>query len=344
MPHLYPPCGLPAKRPCSLLALILPDSRARPPAFFPTPSHFSSWHNPGFASTMPDARNGKQPEAAGAGDLNQASLRTLPTAAFIGYRPFPPVMNLYPDYSFLVSALKFHKLCGATEDDFIYLVELHVGYTPRGPLNFGRGYYLRNGTSFKDPILTATGEEFLIPLLVSLFKRDTIVKLPPLDEEKNPRDMVDEVLRSGSSKEHGITFGFTVEVGVKKLRRESFEWRKARAPLGGKHEQGSHTIQTQYTLHRLSSGGPAPPSSTPSTSEQPDDDSEAVALLSFNHVLSFTHYFTLELKGEGLTGELGDRWAMMVVTTALSLNFLRQFGKTGKATVGAAQAIHSKKT
>ena len=195
---------------------------------------------------------------------------------------------------------------------------------------------------FKDPILTATGEEFPIPLLVSFFSRDTIVKLPPLDEEKKPRDMVDEVLRSGSSKEHGVTFGFTVEVGVKRLRRESFDWRKSRAPSGGKPEEGGHTTKTQYTLHRLAPGCPAPLSSTSSTSEQPDGDYEAVALLSFNHILSFTHYFTLELKGEGLTGELGDRWPLMVVTTSLSLHFLRQFGKTGKATVGAAQAIHSK--
>jgi hypothetical protein len=249
-------------------------------------------------------------------------------------------MNLYPNYSFFFSALKSHKLCGATEDDFLYLVDLHLGYTHRGPLHFGRGYYLRNGTTFRDSVLAATGEEFRLPFLASLFSRDTVVKLPPLDEEKNPRDKVDEVLRSGFSREHGVSFGFTVEVGVKRLRRESFEWRKARVVTGRKHGEGGHTTTTQYTLHRLALGCTAPPSSTDSATEQPDGDSEVVALLSFNHILSFTHYFTLELKGEGLSGELGDRWVLMVVTTALSLQFLRQFGKTRKATVERAQAIH----
>lgn len=272
--------------------------------------------------------------------------RTLPTAAFIGYRPFPPVMNLYANYSFLLSALKSLKLCGATEDDFLYLVEYHLGYTPRGPLNFGRGYYLRNGTSFRDPVLAATGEDFPIPFFISLFDTDTVVKLPPLDRTKNPRDMVDEVLRAGSSKEHGVTFGFTVEVGVKELCKEHFEWRKAStvpaaAAAGGQRDsQGGvsgHTVKTWYTLHRL---GPSISSAGKITDG--NGEAEIVAVLAFNHVLSFTHLFTLELKGAGRTGELGERWALMVVTTALGIHFLRQCGKTGKVTVGAAQTVHAK--
>ncbi|KAK4125410.1 hypothetical protein N657DRAFT_678539 [Parathielavia appendiculata] len=78
-----------------------------------------------------------------------------------GHRPLPPssdtahyapVMNLYANYSGALglSAMKSHKLCGPTESNFLYLVECHFGYTPRDPLNFGRGYYLRNGTSLKD--------------------------------------------------------------------------------------------------------------------------------------------------------------------------------------------------
>ena len=290
-------------------------------------------------------------QASGRNDLD-LSLRTIPTAAFVGYRPFPPVMNLYANYSFSIfSALKSQKLCGANESDFMYLAEYHLGYTSRGPLNFGRGLYLRNGTAFKDPVLAATGEEFPIPFLVSLFDPDTVVKLPPLNMGKdwNPRDMVTEVLSARTSKEpgHGVTFGFTVEVGVKGVERESFEWRKASAPpAGDRHEseahKGGHTTTALYTLHRLASGRPASPTSTTSAGERTSADGDTVAVLAFNHVLSFTHIFTLELKGAGLTGELGDRWALMVVTTALSLHYRRQFGKTGKATVGAAQKIHGK--
>ncbi|KAK4242309.1 hypothetical protein C8A03DRAFT_29572 [Achaetomium macrosporum] len=289
---------------------------------------------------MCDTKKGEHPSISGVSD--GAPLRGLPTAAFIGYRPFPQVMNLYANYSSagVLSAMKSHKLCGATESDFLYLVEYHLGYTPRGPLNFGRGYYLRNGTTFKDPILAATGEEFPIPLLVSLFNPTTIVKLPPLDMAKNPRDMVDEVLRAGASKKHVVIFSFTIEVGVKRMQRESFEWRKAPAAPGEKQEEGGHKVKTRYILHRLAPGYPAPSPSASSTAEQTDSDSDVVAVLACNHFLSFTHLFTLELKGAGLTGELGDRWILMVVTTALSIHLLRQLGKTGKVTVGAAQKIH----
>ena len=58
--------------------------------------------------------------------------------------------------------------------------------------------------------------------------------------------------------------------------------------------------------------------------------------------MNLKHAFTLELKGAGRTGELGDRWALMVVMTSLGLHWLRQNGGTKKATVGAAQKIHSK--
>jgi hypothetical protein len=287
----------------------------------------------------------KDDQASCSGDSDQTSLRGVPTAAFLGYRPFPPVMNLYANYSGVLglSAFKSHKLCGETASDFLYLVEYHVGYTPRGPLNFGRGYYLRNGTAFKDPILAATGEEFPIPLFVSLFDPETIVKLPPLDMGKNPRDMVNEVLRASTTKEHGVAFRFTVEVGLKRLKREDFEWRKMTATPGEKREEGGHKIQTRYTLHRLAHNGPTPSASTSSAAQHTDSDDETLAVLEFNHLLSFTHIFRLELQGAGLTGELGDRWTLMVVTTALSLHLLRQLGKTGEATVGAAQKIHSNK-
>lgn len=299
---------------------------------------------------MSDSHKDKAGQASSTVDPGRARLRALPTAAFVGYRPSPPVMNLYVNYTFLLSALKSYKLCGATETDFLYLVEYHLGYTPRGPLNFGRGIYLRNGPSFADPILTAVGEEFPIPLLVSLFSPDTVVKLPPRDMGKNPRDMVDEVLSAGRSKGREVAFKFAVEVGVKRICRESFEWRKCPTGVlvaaGGKPEGGGgHTTKSWYTLHRLAPSrppGPPPASASAAEDSEAEDDGETLAVLTFNRVFSLTHQFTLELKGAGRTGELGDRWALMVVTTALGLLYLRSSGKTGKATVGAAQAIHGK--
>ena len=269
--------------------------------------------------------------------------------AFIGYHPFPPILNLHYNYSGILSAPNSYKLCGETEADFLYLVELHFGYSTRGPFPYGRGVYLRNGTTNKDPILAAAGEEYRIPLLVGLFDPKTAVKMPPVDREKNPRDMVTENLQSAKSKQHGVAFRFAIEVGAKRLRREGFEWRK---PMGGSKAdgEGEGAKGSRYTLIRLAPELPPPTASSSSaaagaassSSAPPEPAEEVVAELTFRNVLSVKHIFTLELKGAGLTGELGERWSLMVVMTALDLNYLRQLGRTNKTTVGAAQKLHSK--
>lgn len=270
-----------------------------------------------------------------------SSRLTEAAAAFTGYRPFPPIMNLHANYSGVLQAMTTHKLCGATPDDMLYLVEVHFGLTPRGPLHFGRGFYLRNGTSLKDPILAATGEVFRLPVLVSLFDPRTSVLLPPLDWDKNPRDKVQKIMSAISTKEHGVIFRFTVETGDKKLRREKFEWRK----LKDKEEATGTEKGSQYRLYSSasrptgSSSGQASSSSAPPpvVPELDEEGEEVLAELRFTRLFSLTHLFTLELKGAGQTGELGDRWALMVVMTSLAIYFLRQNGKTHKATVKAAE-------
>ncbi|KAH6853212.1 hypothetical protein B0I37DRAFT_358777 [Chaetomium sp. MPI-CAGE-AT-0009] len=163
---------------------------------------------------MPNAGKEKRPSESS--DSDQSTIDLPATAAFSGYRPFPSVMNLYGNFSGVLQTFTTQKLCGATGDDFLYLVELHFGYTTRGPLHFGQGFYLRNGTTNKDPILAAAGDEYPIPYLIKLFDPKTSIKLPPLDTEKNPRDMVTEILHASSGKEYGVTFRFAIEVGIKK--------------------------------------------------------------------------------------------------------------------------------
>ena len=272
-------------------------------------------------------------------DSNQTTTDWTPTAAFFGYHPFPPVMNLYANYSGVLNALTTHKLCGTTESDFLYLAEVHFGYTPRGPLNFGRGYYLRNGTTAKAPILAATGDEFPLPYLAALFNPKTVVMLPPLDMEKNPTGKITETMRSTVDKAHGIAFRFAVEVGEEKVRREEFEWRK----MAGKADGGEGDMKgSWYTLLRLAPGCAVASSSKAPPPRSTDEDCETVAELVFGSNVFTKHIFKLELKGAGLKGELGERWALMVVMTSLGLYWLRQYGKTHKATVGAAQKMHSK--
>ncbi|KAK4244271.1 hypothetical protein C7999DRAFT_44056 [Corynascus novoguineensis] len=262
------------------------------------------------------ARTDKERPSHESDDLDRTSTKVLPVAAFTGYRSFPAVMNLYANYSGILEAMTTLKLCGASASDVLYIAQVHVGWTPRGPLHFGRGIYLRNGTSLKDSILAATGEVFRLPLFLSLFDSKT------------------SLLRASITKEQAVAFRFTIEVGTKRIQREEFEWRKSNGKETGAREKGA-----RYELHPLAATLSALASSY--SSSPPEDGSNILAELTLDNVLSFKHLFTLKLMGPGLTGEMGDRWTLMVVMTALRIHWLRQNGKTNKPTVAAAQLFDS---
>lgn len=275
----------------------------------------------------------------------------MPTAAkFLGYRPFPPVMNLYGNSSGgVIGALTTYKLCGADKNGFLYVVEVHHGFTPRGPLNFRPGFYLRNGTGTEAPILAATGDEEREPLLMSTFSVKSLIMVPPpLDEDDvefnlNPRDLVTEIMYATTTSDGSVSFRFSVEVGPKMKIREEFEWRKTR-------KGDTNTQHTRYILTRLpsssstsfSSPSPSPSSSPSSSSSSAQEESYILADLTFRNAISVNHLFTLELKGAACSGVMGDRWTLMVVTTALRLYWLRVYGKTNKAIVGIGQKLRGK--
>jgi hypothetical protein len=71
------------------------------------------------------------------------------------YRQFPSVMNAH----FQWMAIKTFNLCGATQHDRLYVVEMHTGYSGKGPLGLKAGIMLHNGLSTKDPILAVAGDE-----------------------------------------------------------------------------------------------------------------------------------------------------------------------------------------
>ncbi|KXX77383.1 hypothetical protein MMYC01_207213 [Madurella mycetomatis] len=115
-------------------------------------------------------------------------------AAFSGYCPFPPIINLYGNPSGVIDVLATFKLCGVDKSDLLNIVEIHQGFTPRGPLHFKPGLYLRNGTSTDAPVLAAAGDEAREPLLMSTFSVKSFIMKPPLDIEANPRDLVAEIM------------------------------------------------------------------------------------------------------------------------------------------------------
>lgn len=68
-----------------------------------------------------------------------------------------------------------------------------------------------------------------------------------------------------------------------------------------------------------------------------------LAELVFENIVSLKRVATLELKGAGATGELGERWSLMVVMTALGLCYLRQTGRACKGTIAMEEKILRRK-
>ncbi|KAL2151423.1 hypothetical protein VTH82DRAFT_6521 [Thermothelomyces myriococcoides] len=259
-------------------------------------------------------------------DEVRRTLSRIP-AAFSGYRPFPSVLNLYSNLSGIIDALTTFKLCGAAKNDLLYVVEMHYGFTPRGPLHFRPGLYLRNGTGTDAPILAAAGDEAREPLLISTFSVKSFIMLPPLDIEANPRDLVTEIMYATKRSDGAVSFRFTIEVGPKMKCREQFEWKKV----------GAGNAHSGFILVRVD-----PQSDSPSPTPSAQEEGEILAELLFRNVMSMNHLFSLELKGAGCSGEMGDRWTLMVVVTALRLYWLRIYGKTNKAVVGIGQKLRGR--
>lgn len=276
--------------------------------------------------------------------VRKAFSSRMPTAAaFLGYRPFPSVMNLYGNSSSgVIGALTTYKLCGADKNEFLYIVEVHHGFTPRGPLNFRPGFYLRNGTGTEAPILAAAGDEEREPLLMSTFNVKSLIMVPPpLDEDDvefnlNPRDLVTEIMYATTTSDGSVLFRFSVEVGPNMKIREEFEWRKTRK--GDTNTQHSRFILIRLPpLSSISFSSPSPSSSSTAQKE-----SDILADLTFRNAMTLHHLFTLELKGAACSGEMGDRWTLIVVATALRLYWLRSYGKTNKAIVGIGEKLRGK--
>lgn len=159
-------------------------------------------------------------------DFDQVLMFFFISVVFIGYCFFLFIMNFYSNFLGVVNVLKIFKFCGVIEDDFFYFVEVYFGFIFCGFFYFGFGYYFCNGISFKSFIFVVMGDEFLLLFFVQFFRLKMVVKFFLLYQEKNFCDMIIEVVYFIISKEYGVVFGFEIEVGVKRMMREVFEWWK----------------------------------------------------------------------------------------------------------------------
>ena len=289
------------------------------------------------ASPAPPDDDDAPPPSQASNEFN-----TRLTGPFVPYRPFQPVMNAYYIYGFSADSAKTFKLCGENESDFLYRVEAHfTGFSRSGPLGSRPSIILHNGTSRKDPLLAAAGDPPAALSMIYGVNPSSIIMMPQMHPGPGATtsDLATEILLAVTvPTDKGVAFRFAIEVGTGKGDREQFEWRKIKDPV---------TKKGGYKLVRPSRERAGDSSAAGSSSQAASPSSagdETLALLTWPKGWSwFKLAFTLEFKGSGLTGELGERWTLMAVITAIRLLVLRFGGKTAKWQIATAEKARGRR-
>ncbi|KAL3951833.1 hypothetical protein ACCO45_013550 [Purpureocillium lilacinum] len=267
----------------------------RPPAEGPSPPPYSE--------------RDAQSEAPPAYDeaLSEQAIHT-PTQ----YPRFPSVVNLYGSRFRWLSA----DLCGDDARQRLFQVDFHTGVIATGPLGPRPGIVLRKGPSSKAPVAGAAGWASASAATSCSCAPDSIVVPAQLGSGCERQSCRRNDARHDNV--HGdLLFCFKVEAGEKQARRE-FAWVKLDGGGGGESSTKQHRF-------RLVQQSPSPwgkdgKGSDGSSSSSSKIEPGTLAMLSFYPTPAHTlHYFRLELTGV----DLGPRWALMTVLTALRLWMLR---------------------
>lgn len=226
-------------------------------------------------------------------------------------RQFPPTINLYRDA--FPGALQRRFFLGQHQHPPLYAVGIWPQQQPGAAT-----LVLHNGPSDDFPPLATVA--------MDARGRRLDVCLPPLqpgDEAEGARAQSVAVTAAPNSFMSSSRFGFRVEVpwsaaggggGGAGWRKEAFEWRRtsggggsvAVGVLGGA-AQGWELVR--LADERLPGGGGGPPSG---------DGHEVVAACT-TAVMSLTKLWKFCFLGTGVSGALGERWAVMAVVSGLAI-------------------------
>ncbi|KAI0885673.1 uncharacterized protein GGS22DRAFT_199880 [Annulohypoxylon maeteangense] len=238
----------------------------------------------------------------------------LSDAVLSPYLPFPSILDAH--YQWKVSTI-FHL--GSTINKRLFAVSVHTGFGGKGP---GKpGVILHNGPSDKDTLLAAAGDEN-----GNLSSLNTIITLARPSGDISDESCT-EIMHAATS--FGtVTFRFSAETRQKQgMRREVFEWRKS------KGDEDRNLIDPPwkcgFKLVRVTDETPQG-----STSEGP----EIIAVFAWNSNWSVMNPFKIEFRGSAQAGELGEKFALMVIITGLRLWSLKHQGRTSETTIAAREA------
>ncbi|KAL1859476.1 hypothetical protein Daus18300_009621 [Diaporthe australafricana] len=231
----------------------------------------------------------------------QTFQQILPVAQQSVNQQFPPAFNLYRD-AFPGQRRSF--FLGEHQVAPLYSVTAWSGWAAPS----GANLVLHNGPSDDHAPLATVAYDAL--------GRRMGVNLPPLPgHAPQPISVQTPTLMSAK-------FSFLVEVpwpglagaapGVVTYRKEAFEWRRSNSlaigGLGGR-SQGWKLVRLS---NELPPGGVSVAGSGP-----PAGDGHEVVAVCTDAVMSMTKLFKFSFLGTGLSGALGERWAVMAVVTGL---------------------------
>ncbi|KAF9874625.1 hypothetical protein CkaCkLH20_07762 [Colletotrichum karsti] len=216
------------------------------------------------------------------------------------YLPFPPSLNVYYQWKFTRT---FHL--GDSANHKLYALSAWGEIGSKGP-----GIpciMLHNGPGAEDPALAVCCEEKNWTFRSRSI--DGVMVLPSVDAPSKERgtETITELLRSEtSSRQTGVSFGYSIEVAQPGggLRREDFEWRR----IQDKEKLDGYSNGFELFRAKPGQGG------------EPDD--EVLAVVLFKGMLNVNKPLNFEFKGRSLSGELGDRWAVMAIMTGIRIWFL----------------------
>lgn len=275
---------------------------AQPPTLPPRPANANNKIN---TNTNTTTSNGPSTPGGPASPIvtphtpAQTFQQILPVAQQTTARQFPPAFNLYRD-AFPGGPRSYFL----GEHQVTPLYSVTAGWTAAAG---GSSLVLHNGPSDDHAPLATVAYD--------LTGRHMRVSLPSLPGRNRSEPVGLQTPTFMSAK-----FGFTVEIpwpaggpnGATAYRKESFEWRRSNSlaigGLGGR-SQGWKLVRLS---NELPPGGLAVSGSGP-----PAGDGHEVVAVCTDAVMSMTKLFKFSFLGTGLSGALGERWAVMAVTTGL---------------------------
>jgi hypothetical protein len=286
----------------------------------------------GLASAGPqdEARHSLSSDSAG----EESQLKSVNySASKRPYTTIPPVLNAYQTGA----RMRTWLICGESKSNAIFRVSLHfgLGLIQRGPLGMRPGIYLHNGTTIRDPILAAAGDEDQWSQRYYAFNNKSIIVMPYVagdeDDGMNREWHTEYMVGSTTEEEHGVVFRFALNAGPDDredlFKRERFEWKKFKKGTDKDYPGGG------FKLFRLP---------RPTTNEGAGGECVAVWELDKTVRKYWDHMYTLTFVGSGLSNDLGERWKAVVVVTAARLWAIRLHGRTKKSTISMGEKISGK--